>query len=214
MSSDRGQDRKHPREEKYESSSSASWSRYARETYDPIRVGSIDGTDEFPHDRALVRAMEATYKPNHKVVGDPYHTVFVGRLDYAVSEKRLRELFERCGTIVRCRLVCDIETGLSRGYGFVEYSRRKYAKRAIEEMHGRTVNGKAILVDEEWERRLKGWKPRRLGGGFGGMKKSQQLRFGCKDRPWKEPMGGQKYTSKNEFHRITNQHREFLNTIR
>lgn len=209
MSSDRRSTIR-PNEDQREGSS---WSRYASKEYDPVKVGSIDGTDEFPHDRALTRAMNATYKPNHKVQGDPYHTIFVGRLDYAVSEDRLRELFERYGTIVRCRLVCDIETGLSRGYGFVEYSRRKYAKRAIVDMHGRTVNGKAILVDEEWERRLKGWKPRRLGGGFGGMKKSQQLRFGCKDRPWKEPMGGQKYTSKNEFHRRTKQHRELLNTI-
>ncbi|XP_055534899.1 U11/U12 small nuclear ribonucleoprotein 35 kDa protein-like [Wyeomyia smithii] len=211
MASDRNKRTNHPEQD---SQASSSWSCYAREVYDPVRVGSIDGTDEFAHDRALVRAMNATYTPNHKVVGDPYHTIFVGRLDYAINKERLRQLFERFGTIVRCRLVCDIETGLSRGYGFVEYSRRKYAMRAIEEMHGRILNGRAILVDEEWERRLKGWKPRRLGGGFGGMKKSQQLRFGCKARPWKEPMGGQKYTSKSEFHRRTKQQREILNTIR
>lgn len=37
-------------------------------------------------------------------------------------------------------------------------------------------------------RLLKGWKPRRLGGGFGGKKESGQLRFGGRDRPFKKPI--------------------------
>ncbi|XP_055598105.1 U11/U12 small nuclear ribonucleoprotein 35 kDa protein-like [Uranotaenia lowii] len=190
------------------------WSPYVRKVYDPIKVGSIDGTDEFPHDRALVRAMNSSYKPNRKVVGDPYHTAFVGRLEHTVTEERLRALFERIGTVVRCRLVKDIVTGLSRGYGFVEFSRRKYVERAIQELNGRTVDGKDILVDEEWERRLKDWKPRRLGGGFGGRKQSQQLRFGCKELPWRKPsIVGEKYYSKNDYYRKTSQHRKFLNKI-
>lgn len=44
-----------------------------------------------------------------------------------------------------------------------------------------------ILVDYECERTLKGWKPRRLGGGFGGKKESGQLRFGCRARPFQRP---------------------------
>ncbi|XP_055628579.1 U11/U12 small nuclear ribonucleoprotein 35 kDa protein-like [Toxorhynchites rutilus septentrionalis] len=200
-------------EENPPSSSSQRWSRLARTVYDPIKVGSIDGMDEFAHDRALIRAMNSSYKPNHKVVGDPHHTVFIGRIAHYVTENRIRELFERCGKIVHCRLVTDVVTGLSRGYAFVEYKRRRYAKRAIEEMHGKVLDGKEILVDEEWERRLDGWKPRRLGGGFGGRKKSQQLRFGCKDRPWKKPVGDFKYTSKSDFHRKTKQQRALLNSI-
>ena len=35
---------------------------------------------------------------------------------------------------------------------------------------------------------MKNWKPRRLGGGFGGRKESGQLRFGCRDRPWRPPI--------------------------
>lgn len=37
-------------------------------------------------------------------------------------------------------------------------------------------------------RLLKGWKPRRLGGGFAGKKESGQLRFGGRDRPFKKPI--------------------------
>lgn len=114
-----------PSEEEAERSHrSKSWSRYARDVYDPVRVGSIDGKNDFPHDRALVRAMDSSYKPNHKVAGEPLHTVFVGRLAHSVGEERLRELFERFGTIVGCRLLRDIVTGLSRGYGFVEFMQK------------------------------------------------------------------------------------------
>lgn len=34
---------------------------------------------------------------------------------------------------------------------------------------------------------MKDWIPRRLGGGFGGKKESGQLRFGARDRPFKQP---------------------------
>lgn len=45
-------------------------------------------------------------------------------------------------------------------------------------------NGK-IIVDFERGRVMRGWKPRRLGGGLGGNIKSGQLRFGCKYKPFK-----------------------------
>lgn len=37
---------------------------------------------------------------------------------------------------------------------------------------------------------MKGWKPRRLGGGFGGQRQSGQLRFGCVSRPFQKPFDG------------------------
>uniref|UniRef100_A0A182SGS3 U11/U12 small nuclear ribonucleoprotein 35 kDa protein n=1 Tax=Anopheles maculatus TaxID=74869 RepID=A0A182SGS3_9DIPT len=164
------------------------WSKYVRDVYDPVQVGSIDGTDQVPHDRALVRAINSIYRPNRKVKGNPLHTIFIGRLAHSVTEEQLRVKFAPFGTIVHTRLVTDIITGLPRGYAFIEYSTRDDALRAIDRMHGVSIDGKEILVDEEWERRLDGWKPRRLGGGFGGRKKSQQLRFGCKVQPFRRPI--------------------------
>ncbi|XP_058119363.1 U11/U12 small nuclear ribonucleoprotein 35 kDa protein-like [Anopheles ziemanni] len=164
------------------------WSKYVTDVYDPVQVGSIDGTDEVPHDRALVRAINSTYRPNGKVKGNPMHTIFIGRLAHSVTEEQLRTKFSPFGTIVHLRLVSDIVTGLPRGYAFIEYGNREEALRAIDRMHGVIIEGKEILVDEEWERRLDGWKPRRLGGGFGGRKKSQQLRFGCKVQPFRRPL--------------------------
>lgn len=124
-------------------------------------------------------------------------------------QEQLRAKFAPFGTIVHARLVTDIVTGLPRGYAFIEYSARGEALRAIERMHGVTIDGKEILVDEEWERRLEGWKPRRLGGGFGGRKKSQQLRFGCKVQPFRRPIletGG--VASVSEWNRRVRQRKE------
>lgn len=46
-----------------------------------------------------------------------------------------------------------------------------------------------ILVDYERSRGMVGWIPRRLGGGYGGKKESGQLRFGARDRPFRDNHG-------------------------
>ncbi|XP_052873466.1 U11/U12 small nuclear ribonucleoprotein 35 kDa protein-like [Anopheles cruzii] len=187
------------------------WSKYVSDVYDPIRVGSIDGTDAHAHDRALTRALNSHYKPNRKVQGNPLHTIFVGRLAHSVTEEKLISKFSPFGTIVKSRLVTDTVTGMPRGYAFIEYSTRDEALRAIDRMHGCTIEGKEILVDEEWERRLEGWKPRRLGGGFGGRKTSSQLRFGCKVQPFRRPFlegTGSGVSSVSEWNRRVRHRRE------
>ncbi|RWS00262.1 hypothetical protein B4U79_00013 [Dinothrombium tinctorium] len=51
------------------------FNRYIQNIYDPLKVGSIDGSDKRPHDKAIVRAIDAEYKPNARVIGDPLNTV-------------------------------------------------------------------------------------------------------------------------------------------
>lgn len=77
---------------------------------------------------------------------------------------------------------------MPKGYAFIEYEEECDAEEAYVKAHKMNVDGRPIFVDFECERLLKGWKPRRLGGGFGGMKESGQLRFGGRDRPFKKPI--------------------------
>ena len=163
------------------------WSLLAR-TYHPVQAGSIDGTDTVAHDRAVCRALNAKYKPNKTVSGDAYCTLFVGKLSKATPEKAVRKAFQKFGEIKSCRLVRDLVTGFSRGYAFVEFEDERDARAAWKEMHRRELDGCIILVEYELERTLKGWTPRRLGGGFGGQKESGQLRFGGRDRPFRRPL--------------------------
>jgi len=163
------------------------WSPIAR-VYDPLKAGSIDTTDEDPHDRAIIRALEAKYKPNKDVIGDPEKTVFVARLNPKTNEETLESVFSEYGEIERLRLVRDIVTGYSKSYAFIEYVQEKSATKAQIEANNIEIDGCEIFVDYECERTLKGWIPRRLGGGFGGKKESGQLRFGGKDRPFRRPI--------------------------
>ncbi|CAL1573489.1 unnamed protein product [Knipowitschia caucasica] len=163
------------------------WSPICRE-YDPLKAGSIDATDEEPHDRAIFRAMVARYKPNKGVVGDPLLTIFVARLNLATTEDKLREVFSQFGDIQRLRLVRDVVTGVSKGYAFIEYKEERAVRRAWRDGDKLVVDQHEVFVDMEQERVLKGWVPRRLGGGLGGKKWSGQLRFGGRDKPFQKPI--------------------------
>ncbi|XP_053600789.1 U11/U12 small nuclear ribonucleoprotein 35 kDa protein-like [Plodia interpunctella] len=160
--------------------------QYATE-YDPIKIGSIDGTDTEPHDRAIERALWAQYEPDKRVTGDPRHTIFVGRLNPRTTQDTISSEFSKFGKIVKCRLVKDIVTGKSKQYAFVEFDSSSAADKAHRSMHKEYIDGCEIVVEWEAERKLSGWKPRRLGGGFGGRKEAGQLRFGGRDRPFRKP---------------------------
>lgn len=163
------------------------WSKYAK-VYDPIKIGSIDGTDLEPHDKAIERAIYSKYVPNRHVKGKPECTIFVSRLSYKTTKDTIRDTFSQYGKLRRFRLVKDIVTGMPKGYAFIEYEQESSAEDAYREANKMNLDGNIIFVDFECERLLKGWKPRRLGGGFCGKKESGQLRFGGRDRPFKKPI--------------------------
>ena len=73
------------------SKSEKSWSPYAK-VYNPIEVGSIDGTHNDPHDNGIIRACNAFYRPNRILTNNPETTLFIGRLHKDVTEKDLDEV--------------------------------------------------------------------------------------------------------------------------
>lgn len=158
------------------------------DVYDPLKAGSIDGTDEFPHDKAITRAMVAHYKPNKFVKGDPECTLFIGRLSPHTTEETVRKSLKQFGKIDCIRLIKDIVTGSSKCYCFVEFEDAYQARTAVRNGHKMIIDDHEVLVEFEKERTLKRWIPRRLGGGIGGKRESGQLRFGGKDRPFRRPI--------------------------
>ncbi|XP_071853458.1 uncharacterized protein [Apostichopus japonicus] len=163
-----------------------SWSRYLK-VYDPLKAGSIDGTDTRPHDRGIERAIESVYVPDKNLQSDPMKTLFVGRLNPETTEETLRKAFSKYGEIKSLNLIRDIITGFSKQYAFIEFDLHGDADEACQEMHGNYLDNHNIFVDWECGRVFPKWLPRRLGGGLGGRKESGQLRFGGKDRPFKKP---------------------------
>ncbi|GAA5877317.1 hypothetical protein JCM8547_003832 [Rhodosporidiobolus lusitaniae] len=120
-------------------------------------------------------AKTAVFKPEDdpEICGDPYKTLFVGRLPLDVTEKELLREFEIYGPLERIRLVTD-EDGKSRGYAFLVYERERDMKAAYKDADGLKLHGKRLLIDVERGRTVKGWKPRRLGGGLGGRVKKMK----------------------------------------
>ncbi len=91
--------------------------------------------------------------------------LFVGGLAYAITEQKLRELFEPIGTVTSAQLIMDRYSGQSKGFGFVEMGSEAEAKTAIEKLNGTEVEGRKIIVSEA---RPQEDRPRpSFGGGFG-----------------------------------------------
>lgn len=164
------------------------------ETYHPIQAGSIDGTDTAPHDNAIYRALLCSsaglYDPfgDPKAIGDPYCTIFVGRLSHLTTEDALRKAMSKYGKVKNLRLVRHIVTGASRGYAFVEFETEREMRRAYKDAQHSYIDDSEIIVDYNRQQLMPGWIPRRLGGGLGGRKESGQLRFGGRERPFRAPL--------------------------
>lgn len=94
--------------------------------------------------------------------------------------------FSPVSKILSCVIVRDIVTGMSKGYGFIELENDEAVRVVVAKMNKAFVDGFKIVVQKECSRNMKGWKPRRLGGGFGGNRSSGQLRFGGILRPFEE----------------------------
>ena len=60
------------------------------------------------------------------------------------------------------KIIVDVVTGLSQGYGFVEMRSEDEAARVIRRCVDVTLKGHQIFIDYECGRTLHGWKPRRL----------------------------------------------------
>ncbi|KAJ3991705.1 hypothetical protein F5050DRAFT_1792782 [Lentinula boryana] len=145
---------------------------------EPAFTLSVDVTRQIRREERKKRRTEEfkiakeTYKPadDTEAVGDPYKTLFISRLHKSATENDLRREFETYGTIERVRIVRD-KKNRGRGYAFVVYERERDMKAAYKESDGVVILGKRILVDVERGRTVRGWKPRRLGGGLGGRPK-------------------------------------------
>ncbi|HEY5806212.1 MAG TPA: RNA-binding protein [Candidatus Saccharimonadales bacterium] len=91
--------------------------------------------------------------------------LFVGSLSYSVNDDQLKDAFAAAGTVVSAKVIIDRETGRSKGFGFVEMSSDDEAKRAVDMLNGKEIEGRAIAVSEA---RPQENRERRSFGGNGG----------------------------------------------
>ena len=103
--------------------------------------------------------------------------IFVGNLDFKVTENDLQDAFAAYGTVVEANLVTDRATGRPRGFAFVTMSTPEEAQKAIEGLNGKDMGGRALNVNiaREREERPGGGGGRRGygGGGYGGGRRDR-----------------------------------------
>jgi RNA recognition motif-containing protein len=88
--------------------------------------------------------------------------IYVSNLSFNVQDEDLREFFAEYGEVTSAKVILDKFTNKSRGFGFVEMSDDTAGQKAIQELDGAQVEGRAITVTIA--------KPReeRTGGGSNG----------------------------------------------
>ena len=87
--------------------------------------------------------------------------IFVGNLSFDTSQDELQAAFADFGAVERVNIVTDRDTGQPRGFGFVEMTEKDAAEKAIAQLNGSELGGRALNVNEA--------RPTPTGGGgYGG----------------------------------------------
>src|SRR3954447_22837702 len=96
--------------------------------------------------------------------------LYVGNLAFHSTEDSVRGAFQRAGVEpVSVQVMTDRMTGQSRGFGFVDVAGDQEAQAAVEALHGKDLDGRALTVNEARERTPGGGGG---GGGGGGFRSS------------------------------------------
>ena len=88
--------------------------------------------------------------------------IYVSNLSFAVVDEDLRSYFAEYGEVTSAKVIMDKYTNRSKGFGFVEMSDDEASNKAIAELDGATVDGRAIKVSvakPREERPERGSKP-------------------------------------------------------
>ncbi len=89
-------------------------------------------------------------------------TIYVGNLSFDAEVEDLQHLFSEYGSVRKCTLPLDRETGRKRGFAFVEMASDSDESKAIDDLQDVEWMGRMIRVNKA--------EPRTSGGGGGGSR--------------------------------------------
>ncbi len=72
--------------------------------------------------------------------------LFIGSLAYATTDESLEAFFATVGPVKSARVITDRDTNRSKGFGFVEFEDEANNQKAIDELNGKELDGRAINV--------------------------------------------------------------------
>jgi cold-inducible RNA-binding protein len=91
--------------------------------------------------------------------------LFVGNLSFNATENQLQDMFAAHGTVLEVDLIMDKFSGRPRGFAFVTMENKEGADAAVQALNGKSIDGRALTVNEARPREE---RPRGGGGGYGG----------------------------------------------
>ena len=74
--------------------------------------------------------------------------IYIGNLAKTVTEKDLREAFEKFGLVESATIIKDKSSGESKGFGFVDMPKKSDALAAIKALNGSELKGEKIKVNK------------------------------------------------------------------
>jgi RNA recognition motif-containing protein len=89
--------------------------------------------------------------------------LYVGNIAFQASEDELTDFFKTAGEVESVKIIIDMQSGQSRGFGFIEMATEDDAAKAISDLNGKAFMEKTLVVNEARPQR-----PRENRGGFGG----------------------------------------------
>lgn len=69
-------------------------------------------------------------------------------MPYSTTDSNLSEVFSKMGKVTSTVVITDRNTGRSKGFGFVDMENDAEAEKAIKELNGSDLDGRAIVVSE------------------------------------------------------------------
>jgi RNA recognition motif-containing protein len=102
--------------------------------------------------------------------------LFIGSLAYATNDDSLKAHFEQIGPVASARVITDRDSGRSKGFGFVQFVSESDNQKAVDQLDGKELDGRAISVglarpkDESRPRRDFGGNNDRGGNGGGSFR--------------------------------------------
>ena len=99
-----------------------------------------------PNSSKVFKLNWASYNTNKNTAQNPNEfSIYVCELDASVTSDILKDFFkENYKSVIDAKIIIDPSTKISKGYGFVKFSDKAESEKAMNEMNGKMIKGKAM----------------------------------------------------------------------
>ena len=81
--------------------------------------------------------------------------IYVSNLGFGVQPADLEKVFSPYGIVSSVKIIMDRLTNKSRGFGFIQMAEQHEAEKAILELNGSMMEGRAMVMNEARQREEK-----------------------------------------------------------